>query len=192
MCEAATTQDRRLKDMLLPDHSLRLRRCGRLAAFDDGQLGAADAEDAADFDFDLGGEVGVLFDEQFGVLTALAEADVAVGEPGTGLLDDLVLDADVEELAGLGDAFAVADVELRLPEGCGHLVLDDLHLDARADHFLAFFDLVRAADVQAHGRIELESPAAGGGLRVAEHDTNFFTNLVDENHARFRLRKDSC
>src|SRR6185436_1314585 len=117
----------------------------------------------------------------------LAETDVAVGEPGAGFLDDLVLDADVEELAGLGDAFAVADVELRLAEGCGHLVLDDLHLDARADHFLPFLDLVRAADIQTHGGVELEGPAAGGGLRVAEHDTNFFTDLVNENHARFGL-----
>src|SRR5688500_20137583 len=97
-------------------HAFRLRRRGRLTAFDHGQLGAADAEETADLAFDLGEEVGVFLDEVLGVLAALAEAHVAVGEPGAGLLDDLVLDADVDQLAGLGDALAVADVELRLAE----------------------------------------------------------------------------
>ena len=55
-----------------------------------------------------------------------------------------------------------------------------LPIYARSDDFLAFLDLVRAADVDADGRIELQGPAAGGRLRVAEHHTNFLTNLVDE------------
>src|SRR5438067_8687326 len=130
----------------LPNRALGLRRSG-LAAFDHGQLGAADAEGPADLCFDLGAEVGVLLDEELRVLATLAEAHVAVGEPGAGLLDDLVLDADVDQLAGLGDALAVAYVELRLTEGRGALVLHDLDLHARADHFLAVLDLIRAADV---------------------------------------------
>src|SRR5205807_5777951 len=141
----------------------------RFAAFDHGQLGAADAEGPANFPFDFGAEVGVLLDEQFGVFASLAEAHVAVGEPGAGLLDDLVLDTDVDELAGLGDPLAVADVELRLAERRGALVLDHLDFDARADDFFPFLDLVGAADVEAHRGVELESPAAGGGLRIAEH-----------------------
>src|SRR4051794_31330143 len=68
----------------------------RLATFDHRQFGDADAEGAADFGFNLAGEVGVLFDERLGVLAALAEARVAVGEPGAGLVDDLVLDPDVD------------------------------------------------------------------------------------------------
>ena len=68
-----------------------------------------------------------------------------------------------------------------MPERCGALVLDHFHLHARADDFLAFLDLVGATDVEADGGIELQGPAAGGGLGVAEHHTNFLTNLVDEN-----------
>src|SRR5207244_3826301 len=110
-------------------------RCSGLAAFDDGQVGAADAEGPADLSFDLGAEVGVLLDEELRVLAALAEAHVAVGEPGAGLLDDLVLQTDVDQLAGLGDPLAVADIELRLAERRGAFVLDHLHLHPRADHF---------------------------------------------------------
>src|SRR5260221_12222489 len=181
------------ENTLLADHALALRGGGFGAAFDHGPLGGAeDADGAADLPFDLSEEVGVLFDELLGVLAALAEADVAVGEPGAGFLDDLVLEADVDQLAGLGDALAVAYVEFRLAEGRGALVLDHLHLDAGADHFLPFLDLVGAADVEAHGGVKLQGPAAGGGLGVAEHHTNFFTNLVDENQTRFRLGNDAC
>src|SRR5437763_12519728 len=111
----------------LPNRALGLRRAG-LAAFNDGQLGAADAEGPADLCFDLGAEVGVLLDEELRVLASLAEAHVAVGEPGAGLLDDLVLDADVDQLAGLRNPLAVAYVELRLTERRGTLVLHHLHL----------------------------------------------------------------
>src|SRR5207248_5035584 len=95
-------------------HPGRLRCGGRFAAFDDRQLWYADAEGAADSGFDLAGEIGVLFDEQLGVFAALAETHVAVGEPGAGLFDDLVLDADVDQLAGLGNALAVTYIELRM------------------------------------------------------------------------------
>src|SRR5436190_612753 len=150
-----------------------------------GQLGAADAEELADFLLDLAGEIAVLLDEQLGVLASLPETHVAVGEPRARLLDDLVLETDVEQLAGLGNAFAVANVELRLTERCGDLVLDDLHLHARADDFFAFLDLAGAADVEAHRRIELQRASAGGRLGVPEHHSNLLANLVDENETRF-------
>src|SRR5205085_3940314 len=175
---------------LRPTGLRRLRRRGRhrrLAAFDHRQLRAADAEGAADLAFDLAGQVGVLLDEELGIFAALTEAHVAVGEPRAGLLDDLVLEADVDQLAGLGDPLAVAYVDLRMTEGCCALVLDDLDLHARADDLLPFLDLIRAADVDAHGRVELERAAAGSRLGVAEHDADLLADLVDENEARPRL-----
>src|ERR1043166_8157673 len=168
----------------LPDGALVLHG-GRFAAFDDGQLGAADAECPPDLPFDLGEEIGVFADEDLRVLASLAEAHVAVREPGARLLDDLVVEADVDQLAGLRDALAVADVDLRLPERCGALVLDDLHFHARANHLFAFLDLVRAANVEADRRVELQRAAAGRRVGIAEHDADLFADLVDENHTRF-------
>src|SRR5512132_2789180 len=82
----------------------------RLAAFDDGQLGAAaDAEGFADLRLDFAHQLGVVEKELLGVLASLAEAHVAVGEPRSRFLDDAILEADVDELAGLGDALAVTD-----------------------------------------------------------------------------------
>src|SRR5436190_5365450 len=161
------------------------------AALDDGQLRHADAERLADLRFDLRGEVAVLVQEPFGVFAALADADVPVGEPRARLLDDAVLEADVDQLAPLRDAFAVGDIELRLAERCGALVLDDLHLHARSDDFFAFLDLRGAADVDAHRGVELECASASGGLRIAEHHADLFANLVDEDQTGPRLRYDT-
>ena len=75
---------------------------------------------------------------------------------------------------------AVHEVELGLLERRGDLVLDDLDADAVADDVGALLDRVDAADVEAHGRVELERAAARGGLRVAEHDADLLAQLVDE------------
>ena len=65
-------------------------------------------------------------------------------------------DGEVERVALAGDAFAVEDVELGVAEGSGDLVLDDLDLGAGADDDVAFLDGADAADVDAHGGVELE------------------------------------
>ena len=87
----------------------------------------------------------------------------------------------------MGDAFAEDDVELGLAEGRGDLVLDDLDLGARADDVVAVLDGFDAADLDAHGGVEFEGPAAGGGLGVAEHDADLLADLVDEDEAGARF-----
>src|SRR6266540_3906246 len=79
---------------------------------------------------DLGGELRVLLEELLGVLASLADSQVAIGEPGAGLFHDFCLDPHVDQLALAGDPLAIRDIELRLPEGGSHLVLDDLDLRA--------------------------------------------------------------
>src|SRR6202042_264634 len=66
-------------------------------------------------------------------------------------------------------------------------VLDDFDAGARADDDVAFLDGSDAADVDAHGRVKLEGAAAGGGFGIAEHDANFFADLIDENQAGTRF-----
>src|SRR5207237_9925370 len=101
---------------------LHLRDHRRINRIDEVQFRAANTKRAANFPFDLGRQIRILANEHLRVLASLAEADVAVREPGAGLFDDLVLDADVDELAGLRDALAVTYVELRVPERRGAFV----------------------------------------------------------------------
>src|SRR5258708_30518404 len=88
---------------------------------------ACHAELLADLLVDRPEDLRVVLEELLGVLAPLAQALATVGEPGAALLDDALVDGEVEEIAGLGDPFAVHHVELRLAEGRGDLVLHDLH-----------------------------------------------------------------
>ena len=67
-----------------------------------------------------------------------------------------------------------------LLEGRGALVLHDLDPGAVAHDLDPVLDGLDAADVEAHRRVELERPAAGGGLRRAEHHADLLAQLVDE------------
>ena len=78
------------------------------------------------------------------------------------------------------DALAELDVELRLAERRGDLVLDDLHADAVADRLRAVLERLDAADVQPLGGVELQRAAARLGLRRAEHHADLLADLVRE------------
>src|SRR6185437_929017 len=134
--------------------------------------------------FDLASDLAVLQQEGPGVVLALTDPAALVRVPGAGLLDDSLGAAQVDDLALPGDAGPVHDLELRLAERRGHLVLDDLHARHVAGHFLAILDGADAADVQAHGGIELQRVAASGGLGIAEHHPDLHADLVDEDDDR--------
>src|SRR5471032_2316989 len=121
------------------------------------------------------------------VLAALADALAAVAEPGAALLDDVVLHRQIEQVAFARDALAVEDVELHLAEGRRDLVLHHLDAGGVADDRLTVLERTDAADVESLGGVELERVAAGGGLRVAEHDADLHADLVDEDDRALRL-----
>src|ERR1039458_5877316 len=147
-------------------------------------LDAADVQLFADLRVHLCEDVLVLLEETASVFSALADALAGVAVPSAGLLHDVVGHGQIEHVALAADALAVEDVELRLAEGSGHLVLDDLDLGAVAGDRVAFLDGGDAANVYAHRRVELECAAAGGGLRVAEHDADLFADLIDKSQRR--------
>src|SRR5438552_15570524 len=149
------------------------------------------ADGFADFGFQLGGDVFVLFQKLLGIFAALPDALATIAEPSTGFFDDVVQHAQIEHVAGAGDAFAVHDVELGLAEGGGSLVLDDFNFGARTDHAVALFDGGDAADIHAHTGVKLEGTATGGGLRIAEHDADLFADLIDEDQTGAGLGDDA-
>src|SRR5262245_66497354 len=110
--------------------------------------------------------------EGLGVLAALADPLAVVGKPGAGLFDNAGLDAQIDQLADLGDTLAVHDVEFDLLERRRHLVLDDLDAGFVADDLLAVLDLADAADVEPHGGIKLERLAEGGGFGVDDPEAD--------------------
>src|SRR5579884_1669080 len=130
----------------------------------------------------------VLFQIGLGVLAALPNALAVIGKPRARFLDHPGLHAEIDQLAALGDAFAVHDVEIDDLERRRHLVLDDLDPGLIADHLVALLDRTDAADVEAQRGVEFERIAAGRGLGIAEHDADLEADLIDENDDRPRAR----
>src|SRR5580698_10865197 len=124
-----------------------------------------DAGILPDRHFDFCRDVGIGLEEAFGVLAALADALAVIGEPGAGFFDDAGLDAEIDQFAVLGHAFAIHDVELDLLERRRQLVLDHFYARLIPDHLVAFLDGADAADIEADRGVEFERVAAGGGFR---------------------------
>src|ERR1022692_3665123 len=124
----------------------------------------ADAHLLLELLLDLVGKVRVVAQEIPGVLLALAELIAFVGVPGTGLADDCMLHAKVDQAALPADADAVQDVELGDLERRAALILDDFYAGAVTDGIGAVFERLDAPDVQPYGRVELQRLTAGGRL----------------------------
>src|SRR5256886_4827128 len=143
-----------------PSAALRFQRCG-----------CPEAERLADLGFEIAQDDRVVLQPLARVLAPLADALGLVGVPGARLLDDPLLDAGVEDRAGLRDALAVKNVELRLAERSRQLVLHHFDLGAHTDGLRTLLDRVLAPDVEPHRGVELQRATAGGGFRrVADDD----------------------
>src|ERR1700728_643476 len=131
---------------------------------------------------DLVGHLLIGFQERFGVFPPLAQPYAVERKPGARLLHHAGLDAEVDQFANLGNAFAIHDVELNLLERRRDLVLD--HLDPRlvADHLLALLDRADTTNIEADGGIKLERIAARCRLGRTVHDANLHADLIDEDH----------
>src|SRR5262249_52978579 len=103
------------------------------------------------------------------VLLALAELVALVGVPGTGLADDRLLDAQVDEAAFAAYPDSVQNVEFGDFEWRCQLVLHDLHLGAAAHRVGAVLERLDPPDVQPYRRVELQRLTASGRLRAVVH-----------------------
>src|SRR3546814_5298207 len=86
---------------------------------------------------DPGSHRRVVLEVLAGVLLALADAFAVAAVPGAGLLDQLGVHAQVDQLAFAADALAVEDLGDDLLERRRHLVLDHLDLGLVADDLVA-------------------------------------------------------
>ena len=124
---------------------------------------------------ELHGDLRVVAQELLGLLTSLAELVPVVGVPGAGLLDDALLDCDIKQTPFARDAIAKHDVELGEAERRGHLVLGDLGPHPVANVVGPRLDRLDSPYIDPHGRIELESAAAGGGFWRPEHHADLLS-----------------
>ena len=117
-----------------------------------------------------------------GIVPALGQALIPVGEEGAALGDDAVFHSHIQQGSFLADPFAVDNVKFSHAERRGHFVLDHLDLGVVTDNFRAVLQSFSLADIQPDGGIELQRAAAGRRFRIAVHHADLLTQLVDENH----------
>ena len=60
-----------------------------------------------------------------------------------------------------------------------------------ADDLAALLQCLDTAYIHTDGRVELQCTATGRSLRIAEHDTDLFTQLVDKDHGTVGLADDT-
>src|SRR5688500_4709564 len=89
------------------------------------------------------------------LLFSLAEIGLAVFEPRAAPHQDLLGDAQVDDVPFVADAAGVHHIELGDPERRSDLVLHDLRAAALADDVFAVLKLADAANVDAAGAVEL-------------------------------------
>ena len=104
----------------------------------------------------LGCDLRILLEKLPGVLPALPQLVVAVGEECTRLLDGARSHAEVQEVTFLADALVEEDVELGRPERRRDLVLHHAGLDARANSIGTSLQSVASPQVDSHRRVELQ------------------------------------
>src|SRR5215469_2715189 len=163
------------------------RACRRLPVRRLRVQARADAQLFLDLLLDLVGHIGVVVQEGPCVLLALPELVALVGVPGAGLAHDRLLDPKIDQAALPADPDSEQDVELSGLEGGRHLVLDYLHPGPAAHRIGAVLERLDPAYVEPDRRVELQRPAAGGGLRAPEHDADLLPQLVDEDRGGLGL-----
>src|SRR4051794_11150552 len=92
---------------------------------DRGRFGVAgESELTTHAVFDGSRDIGILFEELFGVFASLTQALAAIREPRPAFFDDPFFDRKIEQVASPRDAFAIHDVELGFAKRRRHFVLD--------------------------------------------------------------------
>ena len=126
-----------------------------------------------------------------GVLAPLADLIAVVVVPGAALVDDIALGSQIQHVSDVGNALAEHDIKFSLLEGRRDLVLHDADPCAVTDHLAALLEGLDPSHIHTDGRIELERAAAGSCLRIAEHDADLLTELVDKDDGTVGLADDS-
>ena len=102
-------------------------------------------------------------------------------------MDDVLLYGKIQNIPLSGNTLSEHDIKFRLTEGRGDLILYNFYTGMVSHHNASLFQRLDAADIQANRGIEFQSPPSRCGLRVSEHDADFFPELVNEYHAAVGL-----
>ena len=130
--------------------------------------------------FELFTQLGIVAEQGLGGIATLCQFGTVIAEPTPAFIDNIVFNAEVENLAHLTDALTEHDFELSLAERRCHFVLDNFYTYLISDDIVTVLDARDPPDIEADAAIELQSITARGGFGTAEHHANLLAQLVDK------------
>ena len=117
-----------------------------------------------------------------GISLTLTNLCAVIGKPSTGLIDQLQLHTQIDELAVLGNAIVKEDLEVSLLKWRSYLILHHLNLGLITNDGVLILDWGGLADIKTYRSVILQGITTSGSLRITKHDTNLHTQLVNEDH----------
>src|SRR3989338_7255075 len=135
--------------------------------------------------FDFVKELWIVFQEIANCITALPQLLMVVRQPGSRFFKHLMLNGNVNDTGRTRNSLIEHNIEFRSFKRSGAFVFYDFKFYTISNYFLTFFDRADTSDIKPHGRIELKSFPAWGSFGVAEHDSNFLPQLIDEDNTSF-------
>src|SRR3989344_793825 len=137
-------------------------------------------------------QLGIFFQESSSGIVATTEFFLPVTIRRAGFGNHAGLFTQSDDFTLRTDTFVVHNIKLGLAKWRGHLVFHHFGARATAHHFIAFLNLVRTSDVDAHAGVKLQGLTTGRGFRIAEHHADLHTNLIDENNHSFTFSHNGC
>ena len=116
----------------------------------------------------------------FSVFTSLTNALALVGIPRTRLFNDVFFNRHVDKFTALGNALTIHNINNGSLKRRCNFIFNHFDFGAIANNIGTVFDLLRTAHFHTHSGIKLQRPTARRNFRIAEYNTDFFPDLVDE------------
>ena len=91
----------------------------------------------------------------------------------------------------MGNAFTVHNIKFCLFERRSDFIFNDFHAGTVAYHIVAVFQSFNPSYIHADSGIKFQRSAAGSCFWISEHNSDFFTDLIDKNSSTFGLGNDT-
>src|SRR5690606_19155216 len=133
-------------------------------------------------------QIGTIHQDTFHPIPSLTELGITVAKPGTGFLDNIEVNSQVNDFTDLRDTFSEHNIKLCNTERRRNFILNNLHFDPVPRYLIRIFNLRGSADVQTNGSVKFKGITTGSRLGVTKHNTDLFTQLVDKYTAAICFR----
>ena len=124
----------------------------------------------------------IVMKELLCILPSLSDLRIIIGIPSAALGNDPTFRCQIQNISVCGDSLSEYNIKLCLFEGRCNLILYNFDAGMVTYHLSALLQCLCTAYIQTDGSLELQRASTGSRLRITEHNSNLFTQLIDKDH----------